>query len=281
MNISGHQYFSWIPRFFVCAVLCLSLAGCQLNETTAHDKSIVVLAASSTAEAMSQAAKLFEQQTGLHVTISTGASNALAQQIMAGAPADLYLSANTSWARRVAENGQVATMKPFLSNRLVLIVSKASPTQIKNLEQLRTEGVKNIAIAGENVPAGIYAEQALRKHQLWEPLQSNAKIIRGHSVRTTLTYVQRGEVAAGIVYLSDAKLAQDSVMIVHHFDEDDHDAILYPLALIRHNSIKPASETFFQFLFNPEARQIFQYYGFHIAASTPFNKKMTRNGMQE
>ena len=226
---------------------------------------LVLLAAASAKDAVEELAAVFERQTGSRVRISTGPSNALAAQIASGAPADLFLSANEQWAGDLEQKGLAAAVTSLLTNQLVLIVPRDNSANVQKAADLAKPNVKRVALAGENVPAGIYAEQALRALALYRPLADAKKIVRGQDVRVTLGYVARGEVDAGIVYATDARI-EDAVSVVDRFDPKTHGRIDYLLLLVnreRHNAIAKA---LYEFLQSAEAARVFEKFGFdHIA----------------
>jgi molybdate transport system substrate-binding protein len=161
---------------------------------------------------------------GIEVVVSSGASNTLATQIIEGAPADLFLSASTEWADSLRSKGLAIEARNLLGNSLVIAVPGGNPAGVKSPGDLAGEAVKKLALAGENVPAGKYAEQALRSAGLGEQLKT--KIVRGQDVRMTLGFVERGEVEAGIVYATDVKLSR-AVETAYRFDPGMHDPIVY------------------------------------------------------
>ena len=139
-------------------------------------------------------------------------------QISEGAPAQLFLSANEKWADFVKEKGLAQDTKVLLGNSLVIVVPQGNPAGVKQPKDLTNAQVKRIAVAGPTVPAGIYARQALKKLNIWDGLEENKKIISGENVRVTLTYVERGEAEAGIVYATDAHGSSKQVEVVYTFD---------------------------------------------------------------
>jgi molybdate transport system substrate-binding protein len=255
-------------RGVVFAMLVFALAGCgkereggvsMPNDYAAEP--LVILAAASTKDAVEELAVQFERQTGTRVRVSAGPSNALATQIVSGAPADLFLSANEEWAEHVAKQGLAEATAPLLTNRLVLIVPLDNPSNINAPADLAESRVKRIALTGENVPAGMYAEQSLRAMKLYEPLSGGKKIVRGQDVRSTLGYVERGEVDAGIVYSTDAKIGR-RVAIASEFDPQTYDQIVYPLVLVKRDRTKAAAGKLYEFMRSPEAAAIFEKFGF-------------------
>ncbi|MBW3600239.1 MAG: molybdate ABC transporter substrate-binding protein [Planctomycetes bacterium] len=227
----------------------------------------MVLAAASTTDAVKEVARLFEERRGVEVKVSTGPSSGLAQQIIAGAPADVFLSANEQWGRTIEEEGLAALSKPLLANRLVLVVPRGNPAGVASPADLRSEAVERIALAGEHVPAGIYADDALRALDLREELAAAGKIVRGHDVRVALTYVEQAEVEAGIVYSTDAKRT-DRVEAAYVFPPEAGDPIRYPALLINRKDASPAAAQFFEFLFSEHAAGVFQKHGFTLVETS-------------
>ncbi|MEK6710252.1 MAG: molybdate ABC transporter substrate-binding protein, partial [Nitrospinota bacterium] len=168
-----------------------------------------ILVAASTRDAVEEIAKRFRERTGTPVRVVPGPSSGLAAQILAGAPADVFLSANRAWAEKVRAEGLALEMLPLLGNDLVIVVPKGNPARVKAPADLTGIRVKRVALAGEKVPAGIYADQALQSLGLRERLVAEKKIVRGQDVRMALTFVERGEAEAGIVYATDAKISRE------------------------------------------------------------------------
>lgn len=263
---------------FVLLALPPALAGCDSGAAPVRPRSkadathtsgentegpLTVLAAASTVGALEEIAEIFQREHGANVQLSSGPSNALASQILAGAPADVYLSANVRWADAVQEQGLAEKTRPLLSNKLVLIVPEGNPAGIRTPADLLTSRLKKLAVAGENVPAGLYAEQALRSLDLYEPLVERYKIARGHDVRVTLSYVERGEADAGIVYATDALISK-RVDAVYVFPPSSYEKIVYPVVLLRQDPPNPAARKFYEYLLSGTARQVFHQFGFTV-----------------
>ncbi len=223
--------------------------------------SATILVAASTQDAVAEIARAFEKKTGVKIVISPGPSNALANQIINGAPADLYLSANRQWAEKVRTEGLAADVRPLLGNGLVIVVPRGNPAKIAAPADLAKQPVRRIALAGEKVPAGIYAQQSLEKLQLYRRLAGQRKIVRGEDVRAALGYVERGEVEAGIVYATDAKLST-KVTAVYTFDPQTHAKIVYPLVLTKRGKRNPAATKFEAYLLSDKAAAVFAQFGF-------------------
>lgn len=228
---------------------------------------ISIFAAASTTEATQEVADLFERQSGCSVSTIFASSATLARQIAAGAPADIYLSANQSWMNwLIAQNTvQTRNSRNYLTNQLV-IITPATKSITLNLPLGPHTQLPNspFAIAEPNaVPAGIYGAQSLKKLGLWEKLKDN--LLRGSNVRTVLAWVSQGEAKLGIVYATDAQ-ADPSVRIAARIPAHAHDPIIYPLALIGDRPTKPA-RAFYDWLQTHEALSIFADHGFALSGT--------------
>ncbi len=246
-------------------VLGLAVALVALTPATAQQsKGPLVLAAASLQESLNAAADAWAKQGHAKPTMSFAASSALARQIDAGVPADLFISADEPWMDDVQRNGHVApgTRVSFLANQLVLIApasSKASLPIRKGFPLAQALGDGRLAMADpDSVPAGKYGKAALTTLGVWPQVQ--AKVARGDSVRAALAFVERGEAPFGIVYETDAK-ASRAVRIVGVFPDTSHPPITYPIARLTTSTNREA-EGFRLFLISATGRAIFRGYGF-------------------
>jgi molybdenum ABC transporter molybdate-binding protein len=181
--------------------------------------------------------------------------------IVEGAPVDLFLSASREWATKVEDEGLAENSKELLTNKLVLVVPKGNPAGVIEPKDLASDGVKKISLAGENVPAGKYADQALTKLGLLDKLMAAGKIARAQDVRGALNFVANGEAEAGIVYSTDLAAASD-VEMVHEFDPTLHDEIVYVVVLLKHGAENPAAKKFFDYLQSDDANGVYEKTGF-------------------
>jgi molybdate transport system substrate-binding protein len=241
--------------------LCSCMSDTPSRQASEEDQPVIVSTATSTKDLIEVLAGEYESAAGTEVKINAGSSNALASQILAGAPADLFLSASTQWADEVDKAGLSASKVQLLTNQLVVIVPQGNPGDVHEPQDLLGDKVRNVAIAGEKAPAGIYAEQALTKLGLWEPLTKSNKLARGQDVRSALSYVERGEAEAGIVYATDAKITP-AVTTVYEFDAALHEKIVYVLVLLKHASEHRVARAFFEFLQSAEADNTYRRFGF-------------------
>jgi molybdate transport system substrate-binding protein len=229
----------------------------------AESGSILAFVAASTKDAVQEIGAAFFEQQKVKVKINADDSGKLALQITQEAPADVFLSANEKWVEVVKAQGFANEDKLLLANSLVLVVPKGNPAGVKEPKDLIKGDVRAIAIAGPTVPAGIYARQALKKLGLWDRLEADKKVVSGDNVRVTLTYVERREAEAGVVYSTDAKITE-KVEVAYTFDPNTHDPIRYPLVLLKEGQRHPPACAFYEFLQGKEAREVFRKYGFTI-----------------
>ena len=219
------------------------VAGCVMTvsglATAAEPKAPLVLAAASLQESLSAAADAWAKHGHAKPTISFAASSALARQIDAGAPADLFISADEPWMDDVQKHGYVvaSTRVSFLANRLVLVAPAKSHGTIAirpGFPLAKALGDGKLAMADpDSVPAGKYGKAALTALGVWPSVEG--KVARGDNVRQALAFVERGEAPYGIVYQTDAA-ADPNVKIIGTFPEDTHPPIVYPIALTANSS---------------------------------------------
>ncbi len=244
---------------------CVGCEGHGAGSAGANEKpqTVTVFAASSTKDVVESLAAEFEKSATAKVQISLGPSNQLATQIIEGAPADIFISASAEWADKLAGLGLISKDVRFVGNRLVIVVPREQPAAVRSPQDLTSADVARVALAGEEVPAGKYAEQALRTLGLMGTLAASGKIVRGGDVRITLSYVELGEVDAGIVYATDAR-ASTKVDVAFVFDERAHDPIRYPIVLLKRGEATEAARRFYELLNSTEARRAFEAAGFSV-----------------
>lgn len=212
-----------------------------------------VFAAASLREAVEEIARGYE---GDEIVFSFGASSTLARQIEAGAPADLFLSADEARMDALARRGLVKTRASVLSNSLVIVVPKGK-SGIRSPRDLVKVG--SIALAEpSSVPAGIYARQWLQRLGLWERIKT--KVIPTENVRGALAAVESGNVDAAIVYKTDARISKE-VRVAYEVPHAQTPTISYPFGLIRDT---PAARRFLAHLRSRAALQVFARHGFLI-----------------
>nr|WP_256731423.1 molybdate ABC transporter substrate-binding protein [Sphingomonas sp. dw_22] len=221
----------------------------------------LVLAAASLQESMNAAADAWARKGHPRPVLSFAASSALARQVAAGAPADLFVSADEPWMDDVERRGLIVagTRAPFLGNRLVLVTPRSNPANVALGNLAAALGNGRLAMADpDSVPAGKYGKAALEKLGLWSAVAP--KVVRAENVRAALAFVERGAAQYGVVYLTDAR-ASPKVRVAATFPADSHSPIRYPLARLK-ASTSPDAEPFRAFLLSREGRSIFTRFGF-------------------
>ncbi|MDF7807605.1 molybdate ABC transporter substrate-binding protein [Pontiellaceae bacterium B12219] len=212
-----------------------------------------VFAAASLTDAMKELADVYREKANGSIQFNFASSGTLARQIDAGAPVDLFISANKKWMDWLEEKGAIRNSSRFnlAANSLVLIAPPGKTLAFDGKVPGR------VAVGDfKSVPAGMYAREALTYMgwlKTWQP-----DLVMGSSVRTVLMYVERGEVAAGIVYASDAK-ASGKVPIIGTFPRESHSPIIYPAAAC---SEKESAQEFLEFLKTDIAEAILLEHGF-------------------
>ena len=249
-------------RPVLAAVLTAVLSGGMALPAMAGE--VVVFAAASLKTALDGVAADFEAATGHEVTVSYAGSNALAKQIIDGAPADIFLSAAVNWMDEVEKAGLVVpgTRADLLGNRLVLIAHGKGVAQVEivpgfDLAGLLGDGRLSMAMV-DAVPAGQYGKAALEHLGVW-PAVAGA-VAQSENVRAALSLVAAGEAPFGIVYASDAA-AEDNVTVVATFPEESHPPIVYPVALLT-EAADAADRAFLEALSGDAARARFAAEGF-------------------
>jgi molybdate transport system substrate-binding protein len=243
-------------------VVMVALGVLALATIAAAD-TITVFAAASLKDALDENAKAYQARAGDRIVVSYGASSALAKQIEAGAPADLFISADLEWMDYLEQRRLIRadTRRNLLRNRLVLIApadSKASVNIAPGFPLAALLGNGRLAMANpDTVPAGKYGKASLEALGVWKDIQS--KVAAAENVRAALVLVSRGEAPFGIVYRTDAA-ADPKVRVVGLFPENTHLPIIYPIAVTAAG--KSAAAAFMSWLNKPEARAIFQKHGF-------------------
>ena len=243
----------------------LSLFALFALSTAVHaEEQVRVFAAASLTNALNDIAVEWQKAGHPKPSIAYAASSTLAKQIQAGAPADVFASADMAWMDYLDQRGWIApgTRVSLLGNDLVLIVprGKKFPVQVKAGFDLAGAFAGKLCTGEPGVvPVGIYARQSLENLGWWNALQG--RIVGTDDVRTALAFVERGECPLGIVYATDAKIS-DKVEVLARFPDDSHKPIVYPFALVK--NARPQAQAFLQYLkTSPAAAAIFEHYGFN------------------
>jgi molybdate transport system substrate-binding protein len=246
--------------------LLIGICACSTKKPSqTKPVELTISAAASLNEALNELKKSFEKENAyIKLFYNIGGSGALKQQILQGAPVDLFLSASPDQFNELAQEGLIEEQYQvdLLGNQLVLITNNENPAQLNGFSDLTNSQVSKIAIGiPESVPAGKYAKQTLQSIGIWNQIQP--AVIQTKDVRQVLTYVETGNVDAGIVYMTDVKVS-DKVKVVAVADQQTHDSIIYPAGIINSTENKKEAKLFLDFLQSNTAKIIFEKYGFKV-----------------
>lgn len=225
---------------------------------------VTVFAAASLKNALDDVGAAYTAQTTGAVKFSYAASGTIARQVEQGAPADVYISADSEWMDYLQKRALIvpASRRDLLTNHLALIAPTKSTVRLRlrrNVPLAAELGPGGrLAVAGPDVPAGRYARAALAALGVYDSVKD--KLAPAENVRAALAFVARGETPLGIVYDTDARV-EPAVRIVALFPEASHPAIVYPVALVA-ASHNPQGQAFLRFAESPKAAAIFRKFGF-------------------
>lgn len=258
--------------FFSIIMLFLIVSGCSTNDqskkseeqkqkSSDNEVELTVSAAASLKDALTEITTTFEKEnSNVNIVYNFGSSGSLQQQISQGAPVDLFFSAAEEKFDQLVKEGLIEKEKgiDLLGNEIVLVVPKNADKGINKFEDIGKSDKISIGTP-ESVPAGKYAKETLEKLNVWKSVEE--KTVYAKDVRQVLTYVETGNVDAGIVYKTDA-LVSSKVKIVATANENTHTPIIYPVGLIKNSSHTKEAKLFYEYLQNEESKKTFEKYGF-------------------
>lgn len=250
------------PIVIASLILLFSCFGCSQPAPV----EINVSAALSLTDVLKEINTLYtKEHSNVTITPNFASSGTLQQQIEQGAPCDVFISAAATQMDNL-QNGNLIladTRKNLLCNSVVLIVLKDSTLGITSFNDLTLDKVKQVAIGDpKSVPAGKYAQQAFDKLGITDKVKS--KEVLGNDVRQVLTYVETGNVEAGIVYATDA-VTSTKVKVVASAPAEINAKVVYPVAVIKASKNIETAKSYIDFLFSDKAKAIFEKYGFTMA----------------
>lgn len=255
-----------VIKCFAGILIVLLLGACSQEDKrqqSSQEAELTVSAAASMKDALTEIQKLYEKEyPNVKLFFNFGASGALQQQIRQGAPVDLFLSAATDKFDSLVESGHIDNdyWTNLVGNELVLIQPKNPTTKLTGFDDLVNSNVTKISIGTpESVPAGKYSKETFETIGIWNNVKD--KLVFAKDVRQVLTYVETGNVDAGVVYKTDA-LGSEKVRIVGSAEKTAHSPIVYPLGVIKQSNNKEEAISLFTFLKGDQAQKIFTEYGF-------------------
>ena len=239
-----------------------AVAAAVFTASAPADAEVTVFAAASLTAA---AGEVFDDEAPTEVSLSFAASSVLARQVDAGAPADLFLSANSAWMDFLQQRGRIdtATRVDLLANRLAVVAPAGSGLDVEISGEFDFPGsfAGRLALGDpDHVPAGMYAKQALVRLGWWSRLEP--RLAPAPDVRGALVFVERGACFAGIVYATDAA-ASDRVEVAAVIPDSLHEPILYPAAAVAGRD-SPQVRVAMARLLSPAAARVFRRHGFTV-----------------
>ena len=245
----------WPP---LCALAAAAaIVGCSPGS---EPKRLLVFAATSLINAIEEIRPAFQEKEGIELAVSYGGSQMLAQQIVQGAPADLFISAGEGPVGLLAGRDLIDGGARSLASNDLVVVSRMAGTPLASIEDLASGLVGRIAIADPDLaPAGAYARESLVNLGLWESLAD--KLVLSPNVRVALAYVEAGNADAALVYRTDA-MASSGLRVLDIVPADTYSTVVYPAVLIRGSGGRERAELFVDHLQTPSVREVFARYGF-------------------
>ena len=235
------------------------------NITTKVD--LTISAAASLKDALTDVQSLYlQEKPKTTLTINFAGSGTLQKQIEQGADVDLFFSAAASNMDVLKTKDLLidSTIRNVLGNKLVLVVPNDSTVPVNSSFSVvvTDPSVKKVALGEpKTVPAGKYAENVFTFLNILDKVKE--KVVYAQDVRQVLNWVETGNVDAGVVYLTDAKISA-AVKVIATASEESHTPIVYPAALIKSTNNYTASRDFLNFLTSDKAKAVFDKYGFEV-----------------
>lgn len=242
--------------------LCSLLSSCSQEKE--EPIQLTISAAASMKDVLTELKELYEQNHQVELLFNFGGSGALKEQIIQGAPVDLFISASKDHVDELVKKQRILANyhSPLVANSLVLITPKIDNNIQLRLSNLQDHTIKKIAIGiPETVPAGSYAKEVLQNAKLWNLIED--KLIYTKDVSQVLTYVETKNVDAGIVYKTDA-LTSKKVEVTENINPSLHSPIMYYYGVLEYTTNSKESKSLFEFLQSPAAQQVFKKYGFNV-----------------
>ena len=258
-----------IHRLAVAAILlcvCTLIPSCSEKSDSQDQrvgrKTTITIAAAASLKDVFDAVEVefLKEHPNITVQFNYAASNLLARQVEQGAPFDVIAFAAEEPMNEIDSAGLLlsGSRRIFARNRLCLIIRNSSAQTPSTLSDLMDPRYTRIAVGSPGVPVRTYTEDALRKSDLWEKLES--RFVYGANVRQVLDYVETGEADCGFVYASDARISKVRIAIT--IDSTLYRPILYPVAALQRSSVQAEASAFLSYLESEKGKRLLREYGF-------------------
>jgi len=256
-----------IVRAIGLRAVWVAALACLLGACAPQDAGVLRIAAAvSLREPLDKIAARFDEGDPVRVQLSYGATSDLAAQLRAGAPLDVLLSADEEIPRELQAEGVATDLRPFATNRLLVIASEAAAPLVRKPSDLIGDAVRRFALPGPSVPLGHYAREWLARVDLLSTLLP--RIVQTEHARATLAAVESGSADAAIVYVTDARVAT-SARVAFQIPDDEQPKIVYVALRARASKQVDAAERFLASLADAESTQVLLDTGFGVPGATP------------
>lgn len=238
---------------FISMAAVLALGGC----TSQSERELVVSAAASLADSFASIESAFEEaNAGVDVVVNLAGSSALREQILEGAPVDVFASASLSDMDRLVAAGEtVGEPRVFASNLLQIAVPSGNPAGVVGLGDFADEDLL-IGLCADGVPCGDFAREVLANAGVVPSIDTNES-----DVRSLLTKIESGELDTGIVYLTDVVSSRGAVEGVG-IPEDINVTAEYPIGIMANGADHEDAAAFIEFVLSDEGQAIMAEFGF-------------------
>ena len=249
-----------VKFLFGVSLIGFGIISCSSKSKDTEGKEVLVLAAASLTDVLTELATTYKEATGVTVTFSFASSGALQTQIESGSPADIFFSAAQKQMNVLEEKSLIDsdTRKNLLENKVVLITPANSTLNIKSFNDMVNPDVKKIG-QPKSVPVGQYSEEILSNLSILDTVK--AKAVYGSDVRNVLSWAETGEIDCGIVYETDAKIA-NNINIITQAPEGSHRKVIYPIAIVSSSKNKEEAKKFIDYISTENSIKVFEKYGF-------------------
>ncbi|MFC0471614.1 molybdate ABC transporter substrate-binding protein [Halalkalibacter kiskunsagensis] len=255
-----HIYFYHL--LLSSTLILFTLSACGNNGQAESEQELLVAAASDLTLAFTEIGPLFEEETGSTLTFSFGSTGQLADQIENGAPFDVFAAANISFVDNLREKEFIFadSQTTYAFGRVGIATLPSSSHTVTTLENLLHRDIKKIAIANpDHAPYGLAAKQALQSAGIWDKIEE--KLVFGRNISDTLSYIETGNVEAGIIALS---LYKEGDVVFNLIEDDLHEPLEQSIAVVKRTSQEELSREFIDFLSGPIGKPIMESYGFIV-----------------
>ncbi len=264
MNKKLIGFFSWLTIAFFLAIGCSQISNSPDNNRSQIE--LKVSAAASLTNAMKAIETLYvKENNDIKIIYNFASSGSLQRQIEQGAPVDIFISAAPKQMNALEQKGLILNKnrQDLLTNQMILIVPRDKNKSVTEFKSLLRDKIEKIAIGEpKSVPAGKYAKEVLTSLGIFKKIES--KLVYAKDVRQVLSYVETGNVDAGIVYSSDTKIT-DKITIAAIAPKDSHSPIIYPIALLKDSKNIQAAKEFLEYISSSQTETEFKKYGFALA----------------